>query len=332
MVYLAFCQHGEAVMTESEHSLKKVVLFAASTVVIPVLSQLLQQKQLAGVVLIERIDQDSHQLEQQLIQAQIPYIRYQVQAPEITVLQMQNWQGDIGLVFTFSHILPNSILTQPKHGIFNLHASALPKYKGPMPLYWQIRNGETSSQISIIKMEQAIDSGDIVLQQPLVISSLDTLQSLYTKVSQQSVGLVAKFLDLFTSEIPLLGIPQQGESTQAPLPVESDLLIDWQKMTGDDISNAARAGNPILNGITFIWGNAHIGLLQATVIQHPTFGVPAGTVVHVGEPEGLIVATSDSAVRIDVIAISEGVYSGLAFANHFKVDAGVQFKTPDNLK
>lgn len=317
-------------MSESENGLKKVVIFAASTVVIPVINQLVQQKQLAGVVLIERIDQDSHQLEQQLIQAQVPYVRYQPKAPEITVLQMQYWQVDIALVFTFSHILPKSILTQPKHGIFNLHASALPKYKGAMPLYWQIRNGETASQLSIIKMDESIDGGDIILQQPLVISPLDTLQSLYATVAQQSVELVKKLINLLASEDTLPAIVQQGESSQAPLPLQQDLFIDWQTMTGNDISNAARAGNSILNGITLIWNNAYVGVLQATMIEHPTFGVPAGTVVHVGEPEGFIVATSDSAVRIDVIAISEGIYSGLAFANRFKVDAGVQFKTPEN--
>lgn len=312
-------------MSESEHVLKKVVVFAASTVVIPVMNQLLQQKQLAGVVLIERIDQDSHQLEQQLIQAKIPYVRYQPQAPEITVQQMHSWQVDIGLVFTFPHILPSSILTQPKHGVFNLHASALPKYKGAMPLYWQLRNGETSSQLTIFKMDESIDGGDIVLQQPLVISSLDTLQSLYATVSQQAVDLIRKLINLLASEDTLPLIAQQGESSQAPFPQQQNLIIDWQKMTGDDISNAARAGNSIFNGITLIWNNAYIGVLQATVVEYPTFGVPTGTVLHVGEPEGFIIATIDSALRVDIIAVPEGVYSGLAFANRFKVDAGVQF-------
>jgi methionyl-tRNA formyltransferase len=317
-------------MSEYDKTLKKVVIFAASTTVIPVINQLLQQNQLAGVVLIERVDQDSHQLEQQLIQAQIPYVRYQPQTPEVTKLQMQNWQADLGLVFTFSHILPNSILTQPKHGTFNLHASALPKYKGAMPLYWQIRNGERSSQLSIIKMDESIDSGDIVLQQPLEISPLDTLQSLYATVAQQAVVLVTKLINLLTSGDTLPLIAQQGEPSQAPFPQQQDLFIDWQKMTGHDISNAARAGNSILNGITLIWNDTYIGLLQSTVIEYSTFGVPAGTVLHVGEPEGLVVATSDSALRLDVITVAEGVYSGLAFANHFKLDAGVQFSAPEN--
>lgn len=317
-------------MTEQNKTLKFVV-FAASCIVIPTINRLLQQQQLAGVVLIERIDNDSHQLEQQLHQAQIAYLRYNTKQPEQVANQLEKWQADVGLIFTFAHILPANILNKTRLGMFNLHASSLPKYKGAMPLYWQIRHGETESELSLIKVESSVDSGDIALQMPLSIHPLDTLQSLTATVAAQTPILVEQFIERLSSDSLVLK-PQVGDSTFAPRPSQQDLIVNWQQMTAQDICCAARAGNPTLNGIAIMWNQNFIGLLQATEVEYANYGLPAGTVLHVGEPEGVIIATKQGSLRLDVIAITEGVYGGLAFASRFKLDAGVQFLTPDNLQ
>lgn len=302
----------------------KIVLFAASSVVIPTINELLQSQQLAGVVLTARLDSDSIQLQQQLDLAKIPNIRYQVKKPELTVFQIESWQANIGLIFTFSHKLPSAVINAFTLGLFNLHASALPKYRGAMPLYWQIRNRENQGCLSMIKVEESFDSGDILLQQALALHPLDTLNSFGNTMASSSVDFVRQFITRLENNT-LVARPQTGEAMFAPMPAQQDLMINWQTMKGEDISAMARAGNPLFNGVMLVWQQALVGLLQATVVEHPTYGVPAGTVLHIGEPEGVIVATLDGALRLDILTITEGVFTGLAFAERFGLDAGVAF-------
>ncbi|NQZ11750.1 MAG: methionyl-tRNA formyltransferase [Algicola sp.] len=301
----------------------KLVLFAASSIVIPTLNKLLGINQLAGVVLTERVDEDAMQLQQQLNQFNIPNIRYQTGKPENTVHQIEAWQADAGLIFTFSHKLPASIIDAFELGLFNLHASNLPKYQGAMPLYWQIRNRETKGCLSIIKVEEKFDCGDIMLQQNIPLHPLDTLNSFANVMAEQSADFALGFIEKLQQQT-LVATGQTGEVTKAPMPSQQDLMVSWQTMSSEAIAAQARAGNPSFNGALFGWQSSLIGLLQATPVKHPSYGVPAGTVLHVGEPEGVIVATLDGALRLDVLTMTEGVFSGLAFAERFGLDAGVQ--------
>lgn len=302
----------------------KIVLFAASTIVVPTLNKLLHAEQLAGVVITGRIDADSAQLEQQLNLANIPNIRYQAGNPLHTVQQVETWRGNSGLIFTFSHKLPLIIIKAFSNGLYNLHASNLPKYRGAMPLYWQIRNQESQGCLTIIKAEQEFDTGDIMLQQSIPLHALDTLYSFGHVMAEHSVDFVQMFIGKLQDKT-LIAKPQQGEVCGAPMPEQQDLIVNWQTMNGESISAMARAGNPLFNGAMIMWQQSFVGLLQATRVNHPAYGVPAGTILHLGEPEGLLVATLDGALRLDVLTVSEGTFSGLTFAERFGLDAGMQF-------
>ncbi|MGF1679698.1 methionyl-tRNA formyltransferase [Photobacterium minamisatsumaniensis] len=306
---------------------QKVVIFAASSAVIPVINSLLAKDTLVGVVLNGRVDTDSYQLELQLQQAKIPYIRYQPGAPEQVVFQVEIWGANIGLVYTFSHRLPSIILDSFTIGTYNLHASYLPKYRGAMPLYWQIRNNETQTAISIIKVEPELDAGDMMFQESLPLHPNDTFNSLGHTIAQRSPALVTKFLKTLSAGT-LEGVPQQGEISVAPIPSQQDLMVNWQTMTAADITAMARAGNPLFNGALVVWKQSYIGLLQATLVDHADYGVPFGTVLHIGEPEGLVISARGGALRFDILSVNEGVFSGGAFAERFQLTAGEQFSSP----
>ncbi|WP_017222182.1 methionyl-tRNA formyltransferase [Moritella dasanensis] len=316
-----------------ENEAIRLVLFASSSVVIPTINKLLQAGQLVGVVLTARNDADAMQLKQQLDQGNIPNTYYQPENPEQMAHQVESWRANTGLIFTFSHKLPLSIINACSKGFYNLHASALPQYRGAMPLYWQIRNRESQSYLSMIKVEEAFDSGDIMLQQAMPLHALDTLNSLGRVMAEQSAEFVQEFI-VKLQDNRLVAKPQLSEIglalIAAPMPSQQDLMINWQSMNSHDISALARAGNPLFNGAMLVWNQSIIGLLQATPVQQPNYGVPAGTVLHIGEPEGLIVATLDGALRLDVLTITEGVFSGLTFSERFGLDAGILFgSTPE---
>ncbi|PKH07397.1 methionyl-tRNA formyltransferase [Moritella sp. Urea-trap-13] len=316
-----------------ENKAIRLVLFASSSVVIPTINKLLQAGQLVGVVLTARNDADAMQLKQQLDQGNIPNTYYQPENPEQMAHQVESWRANTGLIFTFSHKLPLSIINVCRNGFYNLHASALPQYRGAMPLYWQIRNRESQSYLSMIKVEEAFDSGDIMLQQAMPLHVLDTLNSLGHMMAELSAEFVQEFLAKL-QESSLIAKPHLSDTDSvliaAPMPNQQDLMVNWQTMNGEDIAALARAGNPLFNGAMLVWNQSFIGLLQATPVKHANYGVPAGTVLHIGEPEGLIVATLDGALRLDVLTITEGVFSGLTFAERFGLDAGILFgSTPE---
>lgn len=306
----------------------KLVLFASSSVVIPTINCLLQAGQLVGVILTQRYDADAVQLKQQLDQANIPNCYYQDEDPSQIAHQIETWRANTGLIYTFSHKIPLGIINTFSRGFYNLHASNLPHYRGVMPLYWQIRNREKQSYLSMIKVSEEFDTGDIVLQQTMPLHALDTLNSLGHTMAQHSAIFLQTFLTQLqanTLQTKPQSINAETELLLAPMPTQQDLRVDWCTMTADDISALARAGNPVFNGATLLWNQSVIGLLQATRVKQESYGVPAGTVLHLGEPEGLIVATIDGALRLDVLTVSEGVFSGLAFAQRFGLDAGMKF-------
>ena len=104
---------------------------------------------------------------------------------------------------------------------------------------------------------------------------------------------------------------------------EGDFVVDWKTMSAQQISQLARASNAQFGGCRVSLANTELGLFQATPVSHSTFGVPAGTVCHVGEPEGVIVATHDGAIRIDVLSNADGIFSGINFFDRFGIDAGM---------
>lgn len=304
----------------------KVALFASSSITLHVINKMAQEQLLVGVILAERNDPDNQQLEAHLQQADIPYIRYQTKNQESILQQIKHWEANAGLIFTYSHKLPGNILTAFSAGLFNLHASSLPQYRGIMPLYWQLRNNETQGTLSIIKVEQEIDSGDILLRHTFPRHPLDTLTSFAFTMAEYSAEFVVQFFAKLKKG-ELIAQPQSGEISDAPMPTQQDLMINWNTMTSRNIASQASAGNPQFNGAMILWQRGYIGLLQATVVSYPNYGVPAGSVLHVGEPEGLIIATIDGALRLDILSITEGFFTGITFAERFKLDAGVQFSS-----
>ncbi|WP_298442807.1 formyltransferase family protein [uncultured Ferrimonas sp.] len=311
----------------------RIVVFSSGCVSLPLITYLHGSKQLAGVVVSDRAETDTNQLLLNLKHMNVATKKYIADNDESMAIFFQQVKANIGFVFSFPHRISSSIINQLGVALFNLHASALPLYRGKSPIFWQIKNRVKSSAICLIALhgedEQLWDSGPIVWQQPLPINERDTLMSLTTEVALLAPQLVQQFLQQLAAG-RIEAKPQQSLSllnTQvtAPAPSAADLAVDWLSMTASEICALARAANPSLGGAGLRWRNTAIGLLQGTVVCHESYGVQPSTVLCVGEPEGLIVTTIDGAIRIDVVNLSEGVFSGLAFAERFGLGAGMAF-------
>ena len=301
----------------------KITLFSSSSVSLHLISYLLSKELLACVVVTSRVDADANTLLQTLVQHNIPYFQFNEKDNNINLDILKQVSSDLALVFSFPHKLDETILSHFKYNIFNIHASSLPQYKGNQPIFWQLKNGEKKSSLTLYKMTQEFDNGDIIIQKYFDINDKDTLGILTGIISQLVINVVENFLDLIEQHGTTLPASAQiGDESKAPKIEHKDIMINWETMKSNDIVNLVRACNPIFGGAQTLWKNSSISILEATAVTLPNLGLEVGTILHIGSPEGLIVATIDSAVRLDIVSVPDGFFSGLRFAKRFNMDAG----------
>ena len=108
-------------------------------------------------------------------------------------------EADLAVVAAYGHILTKEELEKPKYGCINVHPSLLPKYRGPSPIQAAILNGEKTSGITIIKMDEEIDHGPIIYQETLELSDKDNFDTLSKKMFQRSAEILPKVIKDFVS-------------------------------------------------------------------------------------------------------------------------------------
>lgn len=151
-----------------------------------------------------------------------------IKEPEC-VEQLRSYEADIFVVAAFGQILSKEILTMPKYGCVNIHASLLPKYRGAAPIQWAILNGEAETGITIMQMDIGIDTGDMLLKSVVPIDAKETGESLFDKLTVAGAELIIEALDkIEKGEL----VPEKQDETQAShvgMLKKSMGLIDWSK-------------------------------------------------------------------------------------------------------
>lgn len=303
----------------------KIALFIASLNASNLISYLIQKNILTCVVVANQNNEDSHNLVQALHHHKIPYFLYDGDDTK-NIESLKNSGANMALSFGFSFKISPSIIDHFDGSIFNIHASSLPKYRGKNPIFWQLRNGEENSALVIHKITQNFDEGEIVLKKEFEIDYHDTFGILNGLVSQFVVNLVDQFLEEFNTN-KTLASAQIGDISQAKEVEQKDIIIDWKNMKSIDIYNLTRACNPIFGGAKSMWKDVMLNIFETTIMDMDNLGLEAGTIIHIGSPEGLIVSTIDGTIRIDLISVPDGTFSGLRFAKRFNIDVGEKLST-----
>ena len=151
---------------------------------------------------------------------------------------------DIDLIVTcaYGQILPKEILDMPKKGCVNVHASILPHYRGSAPIQWALINGETKTGVTIMYMDEGMDTGDIIKISEIPISATDNVGTLHDKLSILGRDTLESVLDNLLNGI-VIGIKQTDDYSLAPMIKRTDEKINF-KDTGENIINRIRAFNP----------------------------------------------------------------------------------------
>ena len=181
---------------------------------------------------------------------------------ELIINSLKAMNLDLIIVIAYGFIIPKEILNIPKYGCYNLHASILPRWRGAAPIQRSIIEGDQVSGVSFIKIDEGLDTGDIVLSDKIEILKNDTQESLSTNLAELGVRNLSKFLDLFNHKIDF--DKQNNDFTcYANKILKSETRINWSE-TAELIDRKIRAFNP-KPGAWFEMNGKRIKIFEAEI-------------------------------------------------------------------
>ncbi len=187
------------------------------------------------------------------VQAGVPVLQPdKVRTPEF-LDALRQWAPDLIVVAAYGRILPKPVLDLPPHGCINVHASLLPKYRGAAPIQWAMLRGEVETGVTIMQMNEGMDTGDIRLQRATPIGADETYGALQARLAVLGAEALREALaDLKAGTLPR--VPQrEADMTLAPMLSKEDGRIDWTQAAAD-IARRVRALHPWPSAFTVLDG------------------------------------------------------------------------------
>lgn len=167
--------------------------------------------------------------------------------------EIKTLDPDVICVVAYGKILPKEILEIPKLGCINVHGSLLPKYRGAAPIQWAVLNGDKTTGITTMYMNEGMDTGDMILKEEVEIGPEETTGDLWQKLSKIGGEILVKTLKLI-EEGKAPREKQTEEATLAPMLNKEMALIDWENSDVNKIHNLIRGLNPIMGAYSYIDG------------------------------------------------------------------------------
>ena len=235
----------------------------------------------------------------------------------ISILRKINPEAII--VAAYGKILPKEILDLPPLGCINVHGSLLPKYRGAAPIQRAIMNGDELTGVTIMRMNEGMDTGEMLTKVEVKIESDDNSGSLFAKMAKAGANLLLQTLPLWQrGEIT----PQKQDenlATYAPMIAKEEELIDWHK-SAREIGNLLRGLAPAPCGYTYFRGE-RLKIGACTWLAEEN-SAAAGEVLAV-EKNGITVACGKGCLRlIQVQPAGKKMLSAWDFSNGSKIKLG----------
>ncbi len=229
---------------------------------------------------------------------------------------------DVIVVVAYGQILHQALLDLPPLGCINVHTSLLPRYRGAAPIQWAIANGETWTGVTTMYMDAGMDTGDIILQQPVAIGPEETAAELHDRLAVAGGLLLRKTLaDVAAGHAPRT--PQDnGAATMAPRLKKSDGKVDWSRPAAE-LHNRVRAFHPWPGSVCLTPAGKRLKLWRVEQVPGEVNAAP-GVVVSI-DPDGPVVATGAGAVRLLAVQPEAGkVMDGAAYVRGHALARGDQ--------
>jgi methionyl-tRNA formyltransferase len=136
---------------------------------------------------------------------------------------------ELVVVVAFGQILPGEMITRPRYSCINVHPSLLPKYRGAAPIQWSLIRGEETTGMTIMRMDEGVDSGDILLQKLVPILPEENCGSLHDRLSQIGAEMLCETINMILEGTARPVQQDHSQATLAPRIKKEDCIIDWNR-------------------------------------------------------------------------------------------------------
>lgn len=243
--------------------------------------------------------------------------------------------ADIMVTGAYGQLLSQEVLDLTPNGVYNVHGSVLPRYRGSSPIQWSLINGEKTLGVTILKTQIGMDDGPILHSNEFEIQPSDTVESLMEKISQIGADLLLKSLDEIENKTAVL-IPQdESKVTKCKMLKKEDGLIDFNK-TAKQIQNMARGMEEWPGAYCTL--NAEIFKIykatECSLENCKNVGLElenykkakVGEVLHCSAKKGIFVKANNSILQLQVVQLQGGKkMDAKSFANGNKLTVGTVF-------
>ena len=215
---------------------------------------------------------------------------------------IRGFKPDLIVIVAYGKILPKEMIDIPKLGTINVHASMLPKYRGAAPVQRALLNGDKFTGITIMKVTEELDAGDIILQESIPIYETDNTATLTEKLFKLGTQLLVKAVSQIKNGKAKYVKQDEKTISFAPTLKKEDGIIDWRKKSSE-ISGQIRGFNPWPIAYTYYNGKI-LRILKAE--QMAKEACPEGKVLEIVKNKGFVVGACDGALLITEVQAESG--------------------------
>ncbi len=218
-----------------------------------------------------------------------------VKKPEFLDI-VRGLEPDLLVVAAFGQILPRALLDIASIMPVNIHGSLLPRYRGAAPIQWALMEGEVETGITIMRMDEGMDTGPMLLKGSIEIGPEETFGHLYRRMADLGGRLIVEAIERLHAGM-LKEIPQPEKGASYAPPIKKGMArIDWA-LPARKLHCLIRAFDPVPGAFTF-WGDMRLRIYRPVVMETVDTGnIPPGTVVEASEAS-VVVATGQGALGI----------------------------------
>lgn len=237
---------------------------------------------------------------------------------------LQQWQADLFVVAAYGQILPRPVLDLPRLGCVNIHASLLPRHRGASPIQAAILEGDVESGITLMAMDEGLDTGDILLQARCPILPTDTAGSLHDRLAGLAPDPLLALIHDLERDSQTRSPQDNAQATYAPKIAKSDGCLDWEQ-PAVSLERQVRAFSPWPGAHTFLPNGALLKIHEAAVVGGSG---PPGEIL--SSPGGTLhIATGQEALALRRVQIAGGRAMPVdAFLQGHPLAPGLKFLLP----
>jgi len=226
---------------------------------------------------------------------QLPVVQPKSLRDEDALTQLAEFNADLMIVVAYGLILPTAALETPRLGCVNVHGSLLPRWRGAAPIQRAIWAGDTHSGVTIMQMDEGLDTGPMLFKASLEVDSQETSSTLYERLAALGPQALVEAIDLLAQDKLPAQVQDDAQANYAKKLSKDEAKINWQDDAAH-IERCIRAFNPW--PVSYFQLEQHnVKVWQATIGSIETDQAP-GTIVQ-ADKHGIVVATGQGSICLE---------------------------------